>query len=599
MKEDLYIDLLPYNSTMKKSFTSFRLHPGMYKDLPLSDACVVLFLTGVLCVQLFFLLSSLNDTFLHETIVRRGDINEGVIGVPVYRNPLYATNAAEKDIAALMHAGLLKYDAAGDLIPHLAQTWKQDSPGQYTFALKKNASFHDGSLITTADALYTIGMIQGQQKYITPLHEAWRDVAVEAVDDMTLTFTIPEGNLHFPEQFTTPILPKHVWKKIPADKQRSYAGSGVHIGAGPYKYGQETVTLDGRPTNIVLESFSGYVLGSPFIKTITLHFFVDAAGLLDSYEVGTIDSVYGIAGGEAAVLLEQREEEGVLHATHTNRVFGVFFNAEDGRLLQDSFLRSILSQWVKREHIITHVFNTYATPIQYPLPTDTEIQEQNITLGELQQTLEDIDWGFESATGYRERDGVPLTISFVIPDIKEAQHIADMLIAGWQRLGVSVTTKTVPEEEIVATIQEKDFDAILYGYAANTVKDLVALWKSGDRENLASITSFGSPTLNNLLTDLEQMTPPEHLAEQLSRIPDDKWQNVVYDAIKVEMTKNVPAIFLYSPHFLYILPQDIKRVGLQQGQNRIGRITDSSGRFVNVHKWYMQKEKVWKPFVEN
>ena len=207
-----------------KPFTSFHPHPGIYKKLPLSDACFVLFLMVVLCAQLFFLLASLNTVFLYETTVRRGEISEGVIGVPVYRNPLYASNAAERDIAALMHAGLLKYNRDGDLVPHLAKTWAQDSPNRYTFSLRKNSSFHDGFLITAADVLYTIEMIQGEQKYTTNLHQVWRDVIVEVVDDMTLSFVVPEGNLHFPEQFTVPVLPKHVWKKIPTDKQRNYTG---------------------------------------------------------------------------------------------------------------------------------------------------------------------------------------------------------------------------------------------------------------------------------------------------------------------------------------------------------------------------------------
>ena len=583
-----------------KSFISFRPHPGMYKKLPPSDGCIVLILMGVLLVQTLFLLTSINDTFLHDTTVRRGEINEGVVGVPAHKNPLYADDAAEKDVAALMHAGLLKYDLTGDFVPHLAAAWQQDSPNRHTITLRENISFHDGSLITTTDVLYTIAMVQEEQKYKSPYHEAWVDVVAEAVDDITLTVTVPEGNLHFPEALTIPILPQHIWKKIPVDKRRNYNGSGVHIGAGPYKYDQETITLDERPTSITLEEFSGYVLGRPFIKKITLHFFVDVANLLRAYQSGAIDSIYGIAGGEAAALLEQKQEEqGVLHTADTNRVFGIFFNAEDGRLLQYSFLRSILSQGIKREHIITQVFSTHATPIQHPLPTDTEIKEQDIALEDLKQTLEDIGWGFESATGKRERDGVPLKISFVIPNIKEAQRIAEMLTENWRRIGISVETETIPEKEIPTAIAEKQFDAILYGYEADTPKDLVALWKSGNRENLASITSFGSPTLNGLLIDLERSTPPSRLAEQLSRAGDDNWRNIVYDAIKVEMMKNVPAIFLYSPHFLYIVPERIKGVDLQRGQQRFGRITDPSDRFANVHKWHTQRERVWKPFVEN
>ena len=174
-----------------------------------------------------------------------------------------------------------------------------------------------------------------------------------------------------------------------------------------------------------------------------------------------------------------------------------------------------------------------------------------------------------------------------------------MLTNSWRRIGIAVTIDTVTEKEIPVAIAEKKFDVILYGYEANSPKDLVALWKSGDRENLASITSFGSPTLNNLLSDLERFTPPSRLIEQLSQTPDDNWQNIVYNAIKVEMMKNVPAIFLYSPHFLYILPKSIQGVGTQKGQWQIGRITDPSDRFINVHKWYTQRERVWKPFVEN
>ena len=584
---------------MKKSLIAFRPYPGMYKKVSPSDACLLLILMGILFVQIVFLLITLNKTFLHESTVRRGEINEGVVGVPVYKNPLYADNAAEKDIAALMHAGLLKRTVAGDFVPHLAKVWKQESPTKYIFTLRENISFHDGSLITTADVLYTVDMIQREQKYKNHHHEAWEGVTVEAVDDITLSVAVPEDNLHFPEQFTAPILPEHIWKKIPTDKQRNYNGSGVHIGAGPYKYSRETITLDERPTNITLEEFSGYVLGRPFIKKITLHFFVDVANLLQAYQVGLIDSVYGIAGGEAATLLKQKREEQIkLHTVHTNRVFGVFFNAEDGRILQDSFLRSILSHLVKREYITTQIFNAHATPIQHPLPTDTDIKEQDITPEVINQTLDDIGWDFESATGHREQDGVPLKILFVIPDIQEARDIADTLNKGWQRLGITVTIQTVPEEDIPETIQAKKFDAILYGYEANTAKDLVALWKSGDRENLASITSFGSPTLNSLLTDLEQVTPPNRLIEQLSQSPDDIWQNIVYDAIKVEMMKNVPAIFLYSPHFLYILPESVSGVGLQKEQH-LGRITDPSDRFINVHKWHMQQEKVWRPFIEN
>ena len=520
------------------------------------------------------------------------------MGVPVYKNPLYATSTVEKDVAALIHAGLLKYDNKDNYIPHLAATWNKESPNRYSFTLRKNASFHNGSPITTKDVTHTIKMIQQKQKYKSPYHNIWSGVQVNAADETTVTITVPEENLHFPEGFTTPILPETVWKKIPKDKRRNYKGSGVYIGAGPYMYNMETITLDERPTNITLAEFSGYVLGRPLIKKIKLHFFVDTNNLLKAYEIGSIDGIHGTTAAELPTLLKQRKEKGdKVYITETSRVFGVFFNAEDGRILQDSFLRSILSQWVKREQIITEVFNKHATPIQAPLATDTEIKEQDISLEELEQTLEDIGWKFEAVTGKRERDGVPLEITFVLQNTEETKQIAEILAKGWRRIGVNVKTQILPEKEVNKAIEGKKFDAILYGYKANSAKDLVELWKSGDTENLASITGFGSPTLNNLLIDLESAEAPKRLTKQLSQSTGDDWQNIVYNEIKVEMIKSVPAIFLYSPHFLYILPENIMGVGLKKTQ--LGRISNSSDRFFNVNKWHLKKEKVWKFLVEN
>ena len=306
----------------------------MYKKLPLSDGVIVLVLMGILCVQVFFLLFRINTALLYETTIRYGDINEGIVGVPNYKNPLYAVTSAEKDVASLLHAGLLIYDAVdGSFIPHLAETYSEESPNRYIFTLRKNAAFHDGSVITTDDVLHTVNMIQQEQKYRSIYYEAWEDVVVEAIDDVTLVITVPEGNLHFPEYFTTPVLPHHIWKKISADRQRDYHGSGVYVGAGPYVYSRETVTLDGRPTTLTFEEFSGHVLGRPFIQTISFHFFVDVADLLEAYELGVVDSVHGVTAAEAKTLLKQREGDAHgLRVADTNRVFGAFFNAADGRL---------------------------------------------------------------------------------------------------------------------------------------------------------------------------------------------------------------------------------------------------------------------------
>lgn len=580
-----------------KSFSSFHIYPGIYKKLSPSDACIFVILTVLLLVQFFIVLYEINGLFLTEIPIRHGTLNEGIADIPGNRNPLYAASPAEKDIAALMHAGLLKRDLKGGYTPHLAEHWEKQNGNEYTFRLRKNASFHDGFPVTVRDIVQTVTMTKQIEEEDTGYKDIWDDVEIHVMDDTTITFTVPEGNLGFPEGFTMPVLPEHIWKKIPEEQRHNYNGSGANVGAGPYRYDREQFTLDGQPTKLTLTEFPGHVLGRPYLKKVVLYFFRDKKELLEAYRNGHVDAIHNVPATEIPVLLKQKDNKNTVREAGTNRVFGVFFNTEEGRVLEDPFLRSILSQRTERDRIVTGIFNGKATAIAGPLPTDQETKKEDITVKELEQTLEDIGWGFEGSSGQRKKNGVPFKISFIFPNIEEMKKTADILTEEWRRLGVNVTARALPVRVMRETIGEKQFDAVLYGYGADRPEDLVDIWKSDERKNVAWTTGFESPILNNLLTELEKNTPPERLQNRLSTPSSDNWRDIVYNEIKTEMNRGAPAVFLYSPHFLYMVPGTIMGIGLANGQQ--SRISDPSDRFSNIHRWHLKKEKVWKFLTDN
>ena len=98
-------------------FEPFSPHPGLFAKLPPSDAALVIAALIIMSVQVLFAVSVLNERVSTETAIRGGEMNEGGIGVPVFRNPLYAEKAVEHDIAALLHAGLFLRDTEGTLTP--------------------------------------------------------------------------------------------------------------------------------------------------------------------------------------------------------------------------------------------------------------------------------------------------------------------------------------------------------------------------------------------------------------------------------------------------------------------------------------------------
>ena len=580
----------------------------MFKKLPPSDALIIIVLLVLLSAQLMVAAYLVSDHFTTETPIQTGEIHEGTIGIPVHKNPLLATNTVEQDITALMHAGLLRRNSEGVLDALLAEHWKRNDSNTYTFRLKKHISFHDGTPITVNDVVFTLQSAE-QLSARYPHLKMWKGVRVTSAGKDAVTITVSAENLSFPESFTLPIIPHHIWRKIPINQWRNYIGPGVYVGAGPYRHRSETLTLDGRLKTMTLEKFDAYSLGGPYIKKIVFHFFIATKDLIESYTNGNIDSVHSVTANDAIALLKQSDDKHTIHATETNKVFGVFFNTEDGRIMQDPFLRSVLSQPVDRDRIIHNVFHSRATAIQSPLSTDTDLTDQQITEEEITQTLEDIGWKFEGLNGRRERDGAVLRISFVFPDTEETRQIASVLTDGWQRLGVEVDAQPQSQKKITEIIAKKNFDVILYGYRADKPKDLVRIWKSGDEKNIASITSFGSPILNDLLRKIEigdtrtdtdeddkktaaQKEAGDSPEEDIRgvEIPIDKFHEMVYLDIKAEMVRRVPAIFLYSPHFLYILPKNISGITTK---NKFGRIGQPSDRFANVHKWHIRKEKVW------
>ena len=72
---------------------------------------------------------------------------------------------------------------SGNLVPNLATEWKNTDPTTWTFTLRKNVKYHDGSNLTAADVKAVLLRIQDQKGPIAPLF-AQLD-SVETPDEST------------------------------------------------------------------------------------------------------------------------------------------------------------------------------------------------------------------------------------------------------------------------------------------------------------------------------------------------------------------------------------------------------------------------------
>ncbi len=93
-------------------------------------------------------------------------------------------------IAILQHTyeSLVRYSKDYKIEPSLAESWKELSPTQWRFNLRKNVKFHDGSPFTADDVVFSFGRLkqpQGtMQIYVANIAE------VKKVDDHTVDFML-------------------------------------------------------------------------------------------------------------------------------------------------------------------------------------------------------------------------------------------------------------------------------------------------------------------------------------------------------------------------------------------------------------------------
>ncbi len=516
-----------------------------------------------------------------------GSLTEGIIGSPRFLNPILATGDSNYDLTALIYSGLLKAGPDGSLIPDLAERYTISPDGlMYTFTLKPNSYFHDGTPVTAEDVLFTIERAQ-DPILKSPRRANWEGVTAEKIDDKTLRITLKQAYAPFLENATLGIMPKHIWQNVTIDEFPFSTANVEPIGSGPYRVKNVKRGNTGAPVSYTLESFDRYILGEPFIKTLIIKFYANESDLFNALIHRDIESTGGISPEKATALEKNRR----LEKTPLPRVFGVFFNQNEAPLFVDKEVRRALDMAVDKKLIIETVLKGFGTTLEKPIPQnilsdETKISTEETTpeekIKKAKVLLENAGWKYNEALAlYEKKSGkkvIPLTFSLSTSNAPELRATAETLKAMWEKMGAKVELKIFePGDLNQNVIRPRKFDALLFGEIVGRDLDLFAFWHSSQRSD---------PGLNiALYTNLKA----DKALEQARTLSDEKERLEKIKIFESEVEKDHPAIFLYAPDFIYVLPEKVKGF-------RLSDMTVPGDRFANVEEWYTETEQVWKIF---
>ncbi|MCR4334511.1 MAG: ABC transporter substrate-binding protein [Patescibacteria group bacterium] len=577
-------DIIPH--ILKKEFKipKEELLSNAVGSFSATEKIIFSILSIILIISATTLVWQVNQNFLVGVPADGGSFSEGIIGTPRFINPVIAIGDAERDMTSLIYSGLLKANSEGKLIPDLAKNYTISDDGlTYTFYLKDNIFFHDNTPVTTNDIEFTIARVQDPSTK-SPKRANWDGVIIEKVTEKQIRFILKKPYSPFIENTTIGILPKHIWKNV-NNEEFAFSQFNIEpIGSGPYEIKNIYRDSGGLIQYYELSSFKKYALGKPYISTIFIKFYPNEKALLSAYTNGSIQNMNSIAPQEARLL---KMSDARIETISLPRIFAVFLNQNNAPLFSDQNVRKALNIAMPKEVLVQEVLQGYATSIDGPIPSK-EKKVDSISFDDRINEAKDIlakdGWEINKDGILEKKTKKSTTLmqfSLVTSNAPELKQSAEIIKDAWTKLGAEVTVKIFDSGDLNQNIiKTRKYDALLFGEIVGRDLDLFAFWHSSQRNDPGlNIAMYVNSKVDKILEDVRS-------------ISDTAQRKAKYEEFDNIIHQEIPALFAYSPDFIYVMTKNIKGFSF-------GQVTTPGDRFADVNKWYINTDQVWKIFVNS
>jgi peptide/nickel transport system substrate-binding protein len=512
--------------------------------------------------------------------VSGGQVVEAVAGTPGPLNPLFEQGANEQEIDSLVYQGLTTIDPAQQVVGQLARSWTVSTDGlTYTFALRHGVRWADGAPFNADDVMFTFNTLQSPD-YQQPTLQLWKDVVVEKVNQMSVKFTLKAPDAGFPLALRQGIVSRHTFQGVKiADMPGSPRSGARAIGTGPFMVGsissdRHVVTLDRNP----------YANPRPYLDHFVFSSYPTPADAMNAVNRGAADT-FGDIEPQGASALEKHPDLNLMQI-RTFDFVAVYFNLTPDLsvLLDPAQVRQALTQAIDRKKIVDDVLGGHAEPATGPIPpTDWAYARQSADKypydpAQATKTLQSVGWTMNMQTGVLEKGGRSFQVQLVTADAYPYRQVAESVRDQLRLIGVQVQIEPVPASVLVSKyLIGKQFQLALADLDNGSDPDQSQLWHSG-----AASDSLNFTTADRLP---RQALIDKDLEDGIGRVDngvvktDVASRKAAYADFQALMADAAPAIFLFEPHYTYIVSKRVRGV-------HTNPVIEPVDRFEYVTDWF-------------
>lgn len=477
-----------------------------------------------------------------DTLIVGTEAPDGVL------NPLYMESSYDMYITENMYVPLMANDKQAEMKDYLTESNSVSEDGlTYTFKIRKDANWSDGTPITAKDAEFAIKVAcdatyTGASDYITGRvkvkgasdykeGKATSISGVKVVDDKTISITLDEksSSAIYVLGGTTPLPEAYYGKFYKQGNTEGFKDTYTKPGpvSGPYKFvsykeGQE----------VDLEANDKFFLGTPKIKNLIYKVVTDDTKI-QSLQSGDIDLTDLTVSPDNVETVEGLGFVGY-QLFPTNGYGYMAFNQAKPQF-KDKAVRQALTTGLNRAKIASSVYGKYAEVINVPQSKLSWAyaegkNDYKYDLEKAKKMLDDAGWK-AGADGIREKDGVKLAINFTgTSNNPVVDSILSVATEDWKELGVKFTSEKMDFTSMRQKQKGGDWDMLFMAWGLVADANDSDIYKTGGSQNK---TNYSNPKADQIY-------------DKISKELDKNKLKDLYKELYTELNEDVPYIYVYQ-----------------------------------------------------
>ncbi|MBN1494206.1 hypothetical protein JW911_00535 [Candidatus Peregrinibacteria bacterium] len=539
-----------------------------------------------------------------ESGIKEGIYTEGFQSNLLRINPVYADmNEPDRDVSRLVFSGLTKYDTETQkIVGDMADITVSEDKLTYTFVLKDGIMWHNGDPVTADDVYFTFhDVIQNPDFQNSVLKVNFEGVAINKIDDKTISFVLTKPNSFFITNTTTGLLPYNLLNNIAVADLINYQFNQNPVGTGPYKINSPLTNLSGGVSQVVLEKFDQYYGPQPKILKIRFFGFSSKTELVAN--LNSLNAIPKLSDEDIETVIQNGRFS--LYGYSLPQYQAVFFNMGSPLLkslkVRQALLKAIfkdvfLDQLPNTIRVETPVLNLDQNAWRYESgmdeakklladagfnqfykdspsePAEDETSEETSDEAEQPDAAEEA--ADDSAPEYRQNaGGTKLELKLITrlyPEdsykYNELKTVLDYLQGNWQKAGIKVNIEMYDSATLQTKIQARDYDLLLYGQSLGYNLDLYGYFHSTQSiETGLNLSNYQSFNVDVLIEAIRNTFDDEVKTKKLQELA-----KVIQD--------DIPALFLYRPVYYYASDNKVEGIILDH-------LAFPSDRFCHIDEW--------------